>query len=201
MPRTTPLRAVAVETEVETVKDDLNMEDEYVAGEGSFNSDTFDLDAVGFDDLRDEVEKRKLTAPSGDWIKKEPWDFSVEKNVSVIVDDNQDGDINPLGRTMYLMYGYPETRVDREGNEFTPFLRIRMSPDRRMHREKEEQVDFAYKMFLAAKDVFVAINGRKAKTQGELLRCLAEESYALNTMNGDDGLFVLRVKPLKKQRP
>lgn len=198
MPRNTPLRATAVEPEVD---DDLNMSEEYVAGESPSITGNIDLDAVGFDDLRDEVEKRKLQVPAGDWIKKEPWDFSIEKNVSVIAEDNQEGDINPLGRTMYLLYGYPETRLDREGNEFTPFLRIRMSPDRRQHREKEDQVDFAYKMFLAAKDVFVAINGRKAKTQGELLRCLAEESYALNTMNGDDGLFVLRVKPLKKQRP
>lgn len=166
--------------------------------EATFESD-LDLDALGFDDARDEIEKRKMDAPAGDWKKEEEWEFSQEKNVKVYEGDCEPGDTLPQGRIVYSLFGRPTARTDKEGNEFQPFLRFRWSPDKRYSTSKPDQVDHTYKLCIKAREAFFAANGRKSKSQAELARFLAEENYTITTMRGDDGPFVLNIKIPRKQ--
>lgn len=160
------------------------------------------LDDIGFNDEQDEYERRRLINPTGDWLKSEDWSFDPAKNIRVNTDDSVEGDIDPAGRTSYTVYGYPEERLDKEGNEYRPFMRFTISPDRRYDKkpDRKGQVDFLYKMFLAAKDVFIAVHERKPKNMTELMNCLMYDHYVVNTMNGDDGPFVTKLKPPRQQR-
>lgn len=165
------------------------------------NTVEVDLDALGFDHARDEVEKRKLDAPAGDWKKEEEWEFSPAKNVMIYGGDCETGDTLATGRLVYSFYGRPTARLDKEGNEFQPFLRFRISPDKRYSVTKPDQVDQSYKLFLRAKTVFFEIEGRAPKSQSELVRFFAEGSYLLTTMRGDDGPFVLNIKAPRIKAP
>lgn len=168
--------------------------------ETSFEPD-FDPEAMGFDEARDEAERRKLRNPQGDWVKEDVWDFDKDKNISFFVDDKKEGDISKKGRVLYTLWGYPSERHDKEGNTFMPFLRVRMSPDIRPHREKEGKNDMAYRLWLSAWDLFVNMYDRKPQNHMELLRALANDTYLINTMTADDGaVIVLQLKKPRVQR-
>ncbi|MGL5935456.1 MAG: hypothetical protein ACRCZI_07510 [Cetobacterium sp.] len=198
MPKSVPLT-------MDLDEDTVNNENEQVTdftlpNEEIFADNEIDLDSITFDEAQLEADKKRMTAPAGDWVKSEEWSFDKAKNIHCNVEDREKGDVNLKGRTTYMLFGYPDERSDKEGNTFRPFMKIQLSPDKRMHREKEDQFDHRYKMWVLAWDLFVHLYERKPKGHGELLRCLAEDTYVLNTMNGDDGPFVLRVKPVRKQR-
>lgn len=182
--------------ETETDTDTTGMVDSDATDE--VVEDEIDLDALGFDHARDEVEKRKLDAPAGDWKKEEEWEFSQAKNVMVYAGDSEAGDTLPGGRLVYSFFGRPTARLDKEGNEFQPFLRFRISPDKRYSVSKPDQVDQSYKLFLRAKTVFFEVEGHTPKSQSELVRFFVEGNYLITTMRGDDGPFVLNIKAPRK---
>lgn len=196
MPGKTP---VITEEDITTSNgdDDEFIVDEELESEGTVN--TVDFDQISFDDAQVETERRRLIAPSGDWLKQQVWSFSADKNVKVDTEDRVPGDINPLGRTSFFFYGYPETRTSKEGHDFTPFLRFQFSPDKREDKKKENQVDYKYKMFIFARDAYISTCERKPKL-GELLRFLAEEEYIINTFNGDDGPIVSKIKAKRENK-
>jgi hypothetical protein len=160
--------------------------------------------SVSFDEARHEASRKKMQQPAGDYLKSEAWDFKPSKNVKVWDEDRQQGDINPRGRTVITLWGYPETRYDKEHNDYTPFLRFSFSPDSRLHRDPEKAdkgtEDIATRIYTEAEEAFINVKERKPKGFLEVLDFLVEESYVLNTMNGDSGLFVLHVKAPRKKR-
>lgn len=182
--------------------DEFNVEmpagsENYVAGSSPTTSSSFDdLDDVTFDDSRDEIERAKLYPPPGDWVKSDRWQFRQARYEG----DCQPGDINPVGRTMYIFFGKPEVRLDKDRNPHEPILSIRMSPDRRYKQDDPNKVDFAYQMYLKAKDVFLTIKGTKCRKPPELVPFMCDESYLVRTMTGDNGPFVLEVKASREQR-
>lgn len=201
MPRnSTPL---VIENDVEGMDTEDTTPTEFTIPDLSDGNQVVDFDPenMGFDEARDEAERRKLRNPQGDWVKSDVWDFDPEKNISFYQDDKKEGDLSKKGRLFYTFWGYPETRVDKDENQFKPFLRVRISPDYRLHREKEGKPDMSFKLWLSAWDLFVNMYDRKPQNHMELLRCLASDTYLINTMTGDDGnVIVLQLKVPRKQR-
>ncbi len=155
-----------------------------------------DLEEIGVNEQQDEAERKKLYPPPGDWIKSIDWDYRLAR----FEGDCQPGDISPSGRTIYVFFGKPEERIDREGNAYQPVLNLRMSPDRRFKQDDPTKVDFSYAMYLKAKDLYLALKGAKMTKQVQLVRMLIEDEYVVRTMNGDSGPFVLEVKQRRQQK-
>lgn len=148
-----------------------------------------DFDQQSFNDDQDELERAKLNPPVGDWKKDTSWEYSKQ----VIVDDQQQGDFDPTGRTFLVFAGKPVAR-EANGLQYEPALRLRISPDKRYKADKPTEVDTAYKLFLKAKDVFLEAKGQKPKNMAELRNMLQHDAYIIRTMNGDNGAIVVDVK-------
>lgn len=146
-----------------------------------------ELDAQGYNDAQDELERAKLNPPTGDWKKEDSWDF--EKNVNS--DDQAQGDVDPAGRTYFNFKGKPVAR-EANGLQYEPALRLRISPDKRIKADKPE-VDTAYKLYLKCKDMYLEKHSEKG-TFSKLCQMLQHDPYVLRTMNGDNGAIVVDVK-------
>lgn len=148
------------------------------------------LNDLGFDDARDERIRQRLTPPTGDWTKSERW--TVQK--IVYTGDCQPGDIDPEGRTVFVVSGKPDPRQEH-GMEYQPQLFLRLSPDVRYKQDKPEELDSAHKMFNKAKtDVYLAIHQQKPTKFAQLIAMLEEDQYVVRTMNGDNGPIVVDIK-------
>lgn len=158
----------------------------------------YGLGGVSYDDAKAEAARKKMSAPGGDYYKSEVWEFDPEKNIKVYEGDCQDGDIDPAGRTVISIWGHPDTRRDKEGNEFTPFLSFRFSPDERLKKDSEtDEYDFSYKQWISARSAYINHTGQKVKTVEDVIEFLIEENYFLTTSqsrDGSGGLFVFGVK-------
>jgi hypothetical protein len=143
------------------------------------------LNELGFDDERDEAELAKLNPPTGDWMKSDTWELSQ----NTYTDNNAPGDIDPAGRTVFVITGKPEPRT-ANGMEYQPTLRIRISPDKRYKQDEPTKVDGLYKLFLEAKELYLAMKGEKVRKMGQLLKMLCEDSYVARTMKGDNNPVV-----------
>lgn len=158
----------------------------------SMTSTGMDLDALnnlGFNTARDEATRKEITVPGGDWVKTDRWKFSK----LVYGGDNLDDDIDPEGRTMFVISGKPDNRTV-EGVDYQPQLFVRMSPDKRYKQDDPTKVDTAHKMFLRAKDLYMAIHGAQPANYGQLITMLTEDSYIVRTMVGDNGPIVVEIK-------
>lgn len=156
------------------------------------------LNSVGFDENRDEEEFAKLNPPTGDWKKDDRWPFA-QKDIRVNQEDSVPGDMNPIGRTTFNFAGKPMAR-QANGVEYQPVLFLRISPDIRRKKDKPDEVDMAYKLFLKAKDMYITLHGERASNMGQLKDMLEEDSYILRTMNGDGGPVVVDIKIERKVR-
>jgi hypothetical protein len=160
------------------------------ASGSSYNSGSMSLeemDAKGFNDQRDELERAKMNPPTGDWKKETSWDFS--KNVNS--NDQAPGDLDPEGRTFFNFNGKPEPR-EANGLQYEPSLRLRISPDRRTKADKPE-IDTAYKLYLKAKDIYLEKYSEKG-TYSKLCHFLSHDAFVLRTMQGDNGPIVVDLK-------
>ena len=153
-----------------------------------------DVDEMGFNDEQDEAERAKLNPPTGDWEKTDSW--KSEKRVQV--GNCMPNDLDDAGRTSFNVMGKPKPR-QQAGLEYEPVLFLRISPDLRYKEDKPTDVDMAYKLFLKAKDVYIALNGEKPKNMRQLRVMLEEENYIVRTMNGDNGPIVVDIK-VKRER-
>jgi hypothetical protein len=169
----------------EEFKDDVATNSEHSATLSSA-----ELTETAFDDARDEVELRKMTPPVGDWTKEDRW--TVQKRINI--GDSQPGDRSSDGRTIYVVAGKPEPRTV-DGIEHQPMLFMRLSPDVRKKQDDPTKNDLLYRLFLKAKETYLSINGEKVKNELQLAAMLAEDSYVVRTMNGDNGPFPLDIKP------
>ncbi len=153
------------------------------------------MNAVRFDDERDELERARLDAPTGDWVKSERWKYEER----VYEGDCSPGDTNPVGRTILSFSGKPDSR-QANGLEYTPNLFLRISRDVRYKSDKPDQVDNAYKLFLKAKDLYLDLNNEKVQYLGQLITMLEEDSYIVRTINGDNGPIIVDVKSKTRRR-
>lgn len=156
------------------------------------------LNNMVFDEERDESEFAKLNPPSGDWKKEDRWDFA-EKDVRVNVEDSIPGDVDGRGRTTFNFAGKPAAR-QAHGMEYHPTLFLRISPDIRRKKDKPDEVDMAYKLFLKAKEMYITLKGEKVQKMVQLVDMLVEDNYILRTMNGDSGPVVVDIKVERKVR-
>ena len=191
-------------------KDEFGTPDEFIAEDekggtspvgGSNGSATLSLDALSemsFNDSRDEQELAKLNPPTGDWKKSDRWELE-EKNIRVNLEDTQPGDVDSRGRTTFTFIGKPDSR-SAHGIEYQPVIFLRISPDMRQKRDKPDDVDMAYKLFLKSKELYMTIHGEKPKTFKQLLSMLEEDTYLLRTMNGDSGPVVVDIKVERQKR-
>ena len=148
------------------------------------------LNTMGFDDSRDELIRQKLTPPTGDWVKSERW--KLQK--IVYIGDSQPGDVDPEGRTMFVVSGKPDAR-QANSMEYQPQLFVRLSPDVRYKPDKPEEIDNAHKLFNKAKtDVYIALHSEKPTRFAQFITMLEEDSYVVRTMNGDNGPIVVDIK-------
>lgn len=157
-----------------------------------------DIRNLGFDDEADRAVKSRMTPPIGDWNKTSKW----EMKEFVVQGDCQVGDINPLGRTIWRFYGKVDERTDRDGNVHEPILSFTISRDKRFKRDEpgKGKDDLNTRMFVMAKDLYFDIKEEKPTSIGQLWDMLIEDDYTLNTLAGDQGLFVLRIKATKQRR-
>jgi hypothetical protein len=147
------------------------------------------LGEMGFNDDRDEETRLKLTPPTGDWLKSDRWKFQKV----VYADDCEPGDVDPEGRTIFVVSGKPDAR-QANGMEYQPHLFLRMSPDLRFKPDKPEEIDNSHKLFIKAKDVYMSLKGEKCRTFAQLINMLEEDQYIVRTMNGDSGPIVVEMK-------
>ena len=154
-----------------------------------------DVDTIGFNDEQDEAERAKLNPPTGDWEKTDGWRF--EKRVQA--GNCMPNDLDSVGRTTFNIVGKPKPR-QALGLEYEPVLFIRISPDLRYKEDKPADVDLAYKLFLKAKDVYIALNSEKPKNLRQLRVMLEEDNYVVRTMNGDNGPIVVDIKAKRERR-
>src|SRR3990167_11215321 len=154
-----------------------------------------DVDEIGFNDEQDEAERAKLNHPTGDWEKDDSW--KSEKRVQA--GNCMPGDLDSAGRTSFNVMGKPKPR-QQAGLEYEPTLFLRLSPDRRYKEDKPTDVDMAYKLFLKAKDVYIALHSEKPATLRQLRVMLEEDNYVVRTMNGDNGPVVVDIKVKRERR-
>ena len=198
-----------------TQTDDFGTPDEFIAEDStasdstassssngsSFANSTLSLDQmneVTFNDDRDEQELAKLNPPTGDWKKSDRWALE-QKNIRVNLEDCIPGDIDTTGRTTITFIGKPDAR-SMHGIDYQPVLFLRVSPDMRRKKDKPEEVDMAYKLFLKAKELYITMHGEKPRTLKQLLAMLEEDSYIIRTMNGDSGPIVVDIKVERPRR-
>lgn len=140
-----------------------------------------ELDDFVPNDERDERERKKFITPQGDWVKTDK--FKLTKVVKQ--DDSEPGDVNPDGRTFYNLSGKPQTRLI-DGIDWEPTLFYSMSPDFRVDQYRDNgQGDKPYKMWCQARDLYIAIYGRKAKSAKEVLLMCIHDEYTIKTGNYD----------------
>jgi len=191
-----------------TTDDEFGAPDEIIADDiGSDNamsnnsSGTLSLDQLNemaFDNSRDEEELAKINPPTGDWKKTDRWLFE-DKNIKVNSEDCMPDDVSKgNGRTTFNFMGKPDPR-NVAGIEYQPVLFLRISPDVRRKKDKPEEVDMAYKLFLKAKEMYITMHGEKPRTFRQLITMLEEDSYILRTMNGDNGPVVVDIKVERKR--
>ena len=153
------------------------------------------LNEQGFNDEQDEAEVRKLNPPTGDWFKEDTFEYVKRVNT----EDQMTGDIDHSGRTLMTFTGRPEPRT-ANGIDYQPMFFIRISPDRRYKQDKPQEVDLAYKLFLKAKELYLALYAEKPRNLGQLKDMLCEASYVVRSMNGDNGAIAVDIKPKRQQR-
>jgi hypothetical protein len=201
MPKNAPSSTVDNPKTDETTHDDLPLEmsDDssdrtYINGTGNSEGLSLEeLDTKGFNDSRDEIERKKINPPVGDWLKVDRWE--LDKRVRG--DDCQPGDLDPTGRTIFNVKGLPEERTV-DSISFQPTLFMRISPD---CRYRDDGVpDMPYKLFIKAKDLYVQIHGEKVKTYSDLCNMLKHDEYIIRTMNGDNGPVILDIKSKERRR-
>ena len=185
------------ETEEFTVSDTPTLDSDTHSSpnivEGTLSLDQ--LNDLSFNDSRDEVERVKLSPPTGDWEKEDRWKFEKRVNMA----DSMVGDIDPTGRTFFNIAGHPKSR-EANGISYQPMLFLRISPDIRYKQDKPNEVDMGYKLFLKAKDVYTELKEEKPKKLGQLITMLEEDNYVLRTMNGDNGPVIVDIKVKRSRR-
>lgn len=139
------------------------------------------LDEKGFNEERDEQTRLTLNTPGGDWIKRDRWECEVR----VRENDCMPDDLDPSGRTFFLLSGEPETRVVG-GHAYTPKMFMRISPDIRWKPDAPDTIDMAHKLFMRAKDLYLDVKRERA-TPRKLIAFLESDEYAVNTMPGNGG--------------
>ena len=154
-----------------------------------------DLNNVGFNDARDEIERAKLDPPKGDWIKDDRWKCELRTNDG----DSEPGDIDPRGRTVLSFSGRCIPR-EANGMVYDPMLFFKVSPDWRGKQDNPDKPDMAYQLCLRAKDLFLSLYGEKIQKLAQLRDMLREESYVVRTMTGDNGLIIVGIKPKQDQK-
>ena len=154
-----------------------------------------DLNDVGFNDARDEVERAKLDPPKGDWIKDDRWKCEMRTNEG----DCEPGDVDPRGRTVLSFSGRCIPR-EANGMMYDPMMFFKVSPDWRSKQDEPDKPDMSYKLCLKAKDLFLSLKGEKIKKLTQMKDMLAEDSYVVRTMTGDNGLIVVDIRPQRDQR-
>lgn len=191
---------IANETNSETSNDDQPPDeirpDEEVKPVNSLN----DLDDQEMNNERDEAVRSKLFPPSGDWTKEDIWSEEDHFRMVHLDQDKQPGDVSTKGRRIYVIYGKMKPRVDRDGNEFEYLANIRISPDLRYKEDDTSKVDILHKLWLRAKDIYIAIKEEKPKSHKELIIFLLDEKYLVNTLRGDGEPFVWDLKIIRKGR-
>lgn len=166
-----------------------DMPEEFSADDVEETPSVEDLLNNSFNDEQDEAERAKLNPPTGDWEKEDTWEFVVKVDSS----DNASGDCNKAGRTFISFSGKPKPRMHNDF-EYQPMLFFRISPDKRL-KEGSTEIDFAYKLYLKAKDAYIAIQEEKPRKLKDLVEFLKESNkIAFRTMNGDNGPIVLDIK-------
>lgn len=152
-----------------------------------------DLDIALNQDKYEEL-RRKVNPPGGDWVKTDEFEVVKFRREG----DCQRGDINPEGRTTWVFSGYCTPKIDVDNNEHNPLFKFYASPDERYHPDKPGQLDGSTKNWLKAMELYLAKNGSKSTSPRQIIEFLTQESYTLRTMVGDDGLFVLGIKPNRR---
>ena len=145
-----------------------------------------DFAGIVTDDARDEKNRATLDPPQGDWLKTEKFEFS-----SVFMeDDSMPGDLYPAGRLILKFAGYPDVRI-ANGVDYKPRFFLNLSPD---VRYKDKELDLTHKLFLRAKDLFLADKQRKYKDIAELIKFLRFEEYIIRMAKGTDSLYCVGLK-------
>jgi hypothetical protein len=182
------------------IPDEINDEGTVRSNTFTSSENTVDLETLrglGFNKEQDELDRKKLNPPRGDYEKEGPFRFEAR----IFDGDCAMGDINPQGRTVYNFSGTPKTLVVN-GMEYKPTLFISMSPDVRHQERDPSKVDNKRKLFVQAKDLFLALHGREAANHAELVVMLMEDPYVINTMvrTDDGGLQVVNIKKKVQRR-
>lgn len=186
---------------IDDLPDEINDEDSHASTTSNGSGYSYsaglsleELDAIGIDEERDERERAKIDPPSGNWEKEAK--FTYEKRVNT--NDRGQGDIDPAGRTMLNFYGKP---VSREVNNivYEPTLFIRLSPDLRYKADKPTEHDQAYKLWLAAKDLFLSMYARRPKIS-EIVKMMEQDHYIIRTMKGDSGPITVGIQDADQER-
>lgn len=162
------------------------------SGEGGMSLD--ELDAKGMNEARDEELRAAMDPPAGDWIKS----ARCEWEKRVYANDHAPDDVDPAGRTIFSYQVEVESRTMGQ-HVYTPKLFLRVSPDARFKQDEPEKVDMATKLWLRAKDMFLAIKEEKP-TIRTLVMFLAQEEYIIRTMKGDNSPVVVDVKRKVERR-
>jgi len=148
-----------------------------------------ELDAQGFNMGKAEDERKRLDNPTGDWEKKDRWEF--EKRV--YAGDCMPGDMDPAGRTSFSFKGKPKPRHEN-GISYEPTLFLTVSPDYRADEYNPGAADGAYKRFLYALDLYLDIKGEACKGPRYLISMLENDEYVVRTANYDGNTRIVGMK-------
>lgn len=173
--------------------DDVDMPPEIEADDDNVGG--ADIMGLGFDNERDDADILASKPPTGDWMKEDSWEAEIRCNS----EDRMPGDIQPGGRTLVLLKGKPVARV-ANGQEYEPTLFYRISADKRKKMDDPTKDDSAYKLYLRAKELYVALYSESPTSWKQLITMLKEDSYVVRTMNGDNGALVVDIKAKRQQR-
>lgn len=154
---------------------------------------------LNFDSKRYNEEHKQMVNPTGDWLRDDRWEFDPERHIVTRHDDCMPGDLNPEGRTTFLFSGKPAERVVN-GMSYQPHLFCRISPDNRYKEDEPDKFDLPRRLFDMARETYLAIHGEEMTGEDQLIHLMTEDTIILNTMNGDDGPVVLRIKPPQQRR-
>lgn len=150
------------------------------------------LGALTFDEDRDEHTRKMLNPPAGDWVKSERWKMTEV----VYSGDCMPGDVNSDGRTVLIFSGELEPRVVGD-IEYSIKCSLRVSPDLRYKADKPSEVDMAHRLFIKAKDLYIALHDERPRSMAQLISMFEEDRYIVRTMNGDNGPLGLDIKDPK----
>jgi hypothetical protein len=145
---------------------------------------------VNINNERDEVERRKLFPPTGDYLKGEDW--TVKSHIDV--EDRMKDDTYPTGR-VYLSCTGPAENVKTGDVQYFFF---RCSPDPRDGKDERSRgrADIYYQNWHRAKDLYFSLHNEFPQVLEHVAEMFRVESFTLMVKTNNKGAFIngFRVK-------